>query len=143
MKKPLRMGDVCRQLDLQPYVLRYWETEFPMLRTGDAGGANRVYGAEEVALLGRIKSLLYEEGYTIAGARKKLESDPRPAAGREPAAGEPAIATDAGEEGAGAAPATTVTLDTQISQRIEQLERGVEAALREARAILEHLEPRS
>jgi DNA-binding transcriptional MerR regulator len=150
MKKGLRLGDVCKQLDLQPYVLRYWLTEFPTLRGEDGGSAgNRVFTGEEVAVLGRIKALLYDEGYTIAGAKKKLESEPSaPARGgkRKPAAplfeeSEAAPRTSAGaagsEEVASAAP-----LDTRDEQRIETLRRGLADALDEARAILELLQAR-
>jgi DNA-binding transcriptional MerR regulator len=132
MKKAMRLGDVCRLLELQPYVLRYWETEFPMLRTEDSGGANRVFGEAEVALLRRIKTLLYDEGYTIAGARKKLENEP---------AGGGSLFDEQPEPGPDAA-APAARLDTPNDERIETLRRGVDAALDEARAILALLDAR-
>lgn len=61
--------------DVQPYVLRYWETEFPALAPGKSGGGQRVYSQEEIDLILRIKHLLYTEGFTIAGAKKRLESE--------------------------------------------------------------------
>jgi DNA-binding transcriptional MerR regulator len=145
MKKTThRLGDVCRLLDLQPYVLRYWETEFPMLRSEESSGANRVYGEPEVALLRRIKTLLYEEGYTIAGAKKKLETEPpggAPAlAATAPLFVEPATGETAAEEEP--APSEPARLDTPNDERIETLRRGVAQALEEARAILTLLEPR-
>ena len=70
-----RIGEACKQLDIQPYVLRYWETEFPVLSPRKSKAGQRVYSEEELQLIQRIKQLLYEEGYTIAGAKKKLESE--------------------------------------------------------------------
>jgi DNA-binding transcriptional MerR regulator len=70
-----RIGEACKQLDIQPYVLRYWETEFPVLSPKKSKAGQRVYSEEELRLILRIKQLLYEEGYTIAGAKKKLESE--------------------------------------------------------------------
>jgi DNA-binding transcriptional MerR regulator len=70
-----RIGEACKQLDIQPYVLRYWETEFPVLSPRKSKAGQRVYSEEELRLIQRIKQLLYEEGYTIAGAKKKLEAE--------------------------------------------------------------------
>ena len=70
-----RIGEACKLLDIQPYVLRYWETEFPVLSPRKSKAGQRVYSEEELRLIQRIKQLLYEEGYTIAGAKKKLESE--------------------------------------------------------------------
>jgi DNA-binding transcriptional MerR regulator len=70
-----RIGEACKLLDIQPYVLRYWETEFPVLSPRKSKAGQRVYSEEELQLIQRIKQLLYEEGYTIAGAKKKLESE--------------------------------------------------------------------
>jgi DNA-binding transcriptional MerR regulator len=74
-KSGSRIGEVCRELDLQPYVLRYWETEFPVLQAPAVAGTQRSYSEREVQVLRRIKRLLYEEGYTIAGAKKKLDGE--------------------------------------------------------------------
>ncbi len=67
------ISEVCRMLDLKPHVLRYWETAFPMLNPHKNKAGNRVYRPGDVRTLQYIKKLLYEEGYTIEGARKKLE----------------------------------------------------------------------
>ncbi len=72
--KTYKTGDACRLLDVQPYVLRYWETEFTILG-GKKSGPQRVYSESEVTILRRIKELLYDEGYTIAGAKKKLVAE--------------------------------------------------------------------
>jgi DNA-binding transcriptional MerR regulator len=70
-----KIGEACKELDIQPYVLRYWETEFPALSPSKSKSGQRVYSAEDLELIRRIKELLYEEGYTIAGAKKKLEGE--------------------------------------------------------------------
>jgi DNA-binding transcriptional MerR regulator len=75
MSKGHKIGDACKELDVQPYVLRYWETEFPFLRPPKGSTGPRVYDDRELGLIRRIKELLYEEGYTIAGAKKKLEAE--------------------------------------------------------------------
>ena len=67
-----KIGEVSALLDVQPYVLRYWETEFDVLKPNKAPSRHRLYRREDVELLLDIKRLLYVEGYTIEGARKRL-----------------------------------------------------------------------
>ena len=67
-----RIGDVSRLADLKPFVLRYWETEFPMLQPVKSSSGHRLYRQEDVDMVFRIKRLLYDEGFTIAGARRFL-----------------------------------------------------------------------
>ena len=74
-----KIGEVCKIADVQPYVLRYWETEFPSLAPNKSGGGQRLYTRREIDIILRIKQLLYSEGFTIAGAKKKLESEAEPA----------------------------------------------------------------
>ncbi len=69
-----RIGEVSRLVGVQPYVLRYWETEFPALAPKKSGTGHRLYRRREVELLLEIKRLLYDKGYTIAGARRQLKS---------------------------------------------------------------------
>src|SRR5436853_1621470 len=78
-KKLYKIGEVCRIADVQPYVLRYWETEFPALAPNKSGGGQRLYTQREIDIILRIKQLLYSEGFTIAGAKKKLEAEDAPA----------------------------------------------------------------
>ena len=78
-----KIGEVCKLADVQPYVLRYWETEFPPLAPNKSGGGQRLYTQRDLDLILRIKQLLYSEGFTIAGAKKKLEGEldsPKPPA---------------------------------------------------------------
>lgn len=70
-----KIGEACKELGIQPYVLRYWETEFPALAPNKSRSGQRVYSEKELEIIRRIKQLLYEEGYTIAGAKKKLETE--------------------------------------------------------------------
>ena len=87
-KRLYKIGEVCRLADVQPYVLRYWETEFPPLAPNKSGGGQRLYTQREIDIILRIKQLLYSEGFTIAGAKKKLEGELQ--TGVEPAVTRPA-----------------------------------------------------
>src|SRR5713226_5789351 len=71
-KKLYRIGEVSRLAALKPFVLRYWETEFPMLEPIKGSSGHRLYRQEDVDMVFRIKRLLYDEGFTIAGARRHL-----------------------------------------------------------------------
>jgi DNA-binding transcriptional MerR regulator len=66
------IGEVSRLADLKAFVLRYWESEFPMLQPTKDEAGRRVYRQEDVDMVFRIKRLLYDEGFTIAGARRHL-----------------------------------------------------------------------
>jgi DNA-binding transcriptional MerR regulator len=79
-----KIGEVCRLADVQPYVLRYWETEFPPLTPNKSGGGQRLYTRREIDVILRIKQLLYSEGFTIAGAKKKLDLELTEAAAPKP-----------------------------------------------------------
>ena len=76
-KKMYKIGEVCRLAEVQPYVLRYWETEFPPLSEGKEKGGSRLYSAREVRIISRIRELLYDEGFTVAGAKKRLDAEIR------------------------------------------------------------------
>lgn len=67
-----RIGEVSALCRLQAYVLRFWETEFPQLKPIKSSSGQRMYRRKDVETLLRIKTLLYEEGFTIAGARQQL-----------------------------------------------------------------------
>src|SRR5215467_2128397 len=70
-----RIGEVSELCHLPAYVLRFWETEFPQLKPVKSGTGQRMYRRKDVDAVLRIKKLLYEEGFTIAGARQQLRSD--------------------------------------------------------------------
>jgi DNA-binding transcriptional MerR regulator len=152
-----KIGEACKALGIQPYVLRYWETEFPALTPSKSRSGQRVYSEKELEVIRRIKELLYEEGYTIAGAKKKLEaelaagslgeaSDAEPedeAAGDEVPAAPPAKAAAPEPEAVSAGAGPPPSLDTGDAERIQTLLSGIEEALEEAREILTLLGPKS
>ncbi len=70
-----KIGEVCEITDTQPYVLRYWESEFPSLAPAKNSSGQRIYRRRDIETVLRIKQLLYEEGFTIAGAKKRLETE--------------------------------------------------------------------
>jgi DNA-binding transcriptional MerR regulator len=72
-----RIGEVAKIVGVKPYVLRYWETEFPILKPGKTPSRHRLYRRRDVETLLDIKRLLYEEGFTIAGAKKRLKDGQR------------------------------------------------------------------
>jgi DNA-binding transcriptional MerR regulator len=91
-----KIGEVCEITDTQPYVLRYWESEFPALAPAKNTSGQRIYRRRDIETVLRIKQLLYEEGFTIAGAKKRLELE---MAGRAPT---PSSAPPGGNGGDGA-----------------------------------------
>jgi DNA-binding transcriptional MerR regulator len=74
-----RIGEVSRLCRLPSYVLRFWETEFPLLKPVKSSTGQRMYRQRDVENVLRIKRLLYDEGYTIAGARQHLRDESKPA----------------------------------------------------------------
>ncbi|MFA7633087.1 MAG: MerR family transcriptional regulator [Thiohalomonadaceae bacterium] len=71
-KRYFAIGEVSELCDIKPHVLRYWEQEFPQLRPVKRRGNRRYYQRHDVVLIRQIRSLLYEEGFTISGARQRL-----------------------------------------------------------------------
>ena len=151
-----KIGEACKSLDIQPYVLRYWETEFPALKPNKSKSGQRVYSEQDLVVIRRIKELLYDEGYTIAGAKKKLDSEdfsslsqsaeaeapePEPAPKPKPKAKKAAAKarTAAKKKTAKAAPAKEPELPTMSPET----RRGIEKALAETRAILSLLDKKS
>ena len=72
-KKYFRIGEVSRIIGVRPYVLRYWESEFPQIRPHRADSKQRTYQKRDLEVILEIKKLLYEEKLTIEGARRKLK----------------------------------------------------------------------
>ena len=160
-----KIGEACKELGIQPYVLRYWETEFPALAPNKSRSGQRVYSEKEIEIIRRIKTLLYDEGYTIAGAKKKLETELASGAleisdGDTDKGGEEvpvAVAVPAAKpatRGRGASPPEApveprveeqplLTLDTGTTERIQTLRSGIEKALQEARDLLALLDSKS
>src|SRR5215211_6614975 len=152
-----KIGEACKELGIQPYVLRYWETEFPALAPSKSRSGQRVYSEKEMEVIRRIKELLYGEGYTIAGAKEKLEAElaagtlgeapdePQEAAEEEESTApetlpQPALAAealllreDAPPPEPAAPPLLAPQLDTDTTERIQTLRSGIAKALDEAR----------
>jgi DNA-binding transcriptional MerR regulator len=74
-----RIGEVAKLCRLPAYVLRFWETEFPQLKPVKSSTGQRMYRQRDVENVLRIKTLLYDEGFTIAGARQHLKAELKPA----------------------------------------------------------------
>ena len=70
-----KIGEVCELTETQPYVLRFWESEFPQLAPRKNRSGQRIYSSEDIEVVQEIKRLLYDSGFTIAGARKQLDQE--------------------------------------------------------------------
>jgi DNA-binding transcriptional MerR regulator len=87
------ISEVSAIAGVEPHVLRYWETQFKMLRPKKNRAGNRMYRTKDIALVMSIKKMLYEQGFTISGARKKLLEDRRTSSGSSKSTGEKEGAT--------------------------------------------------
>jgi DNA-binding transcriptional MerR regulator len=83
-KRYFTIGEVSELCGVKPHVLRYWEQEFTQLKPVKRRGNRRYYQQDDVLMVRRIRSLLYEQGFTIGGARLRLKEEPRPAAASRP-----------------------------------------------------------
>lgn len=104
-----KIGDVARLLKIEPYVLRFWESQFPQLKPNKSGTGQRLYRKRDVEVAVEIKRLVYGEGYTLSGARQVLgqqrradSSAPAPAPAAKQHAAKAAPATPARNENAAA-----------------------------------------
>ena len=87
-KRYFTIGEVGELCAVKPHVLRYWEAEFPQLKPVKRRGNRRYYQRRDVILIRQIKSLLYEQGYTIGGARQKMSDSPEEVAASQVRTGE-------------------------------------------------------
>ena len=78
LKRYFTIGEVSELCAVKPHVLRYWEQEFPQLKPSKRQGNRRYYQKRDVLMVRQIRSLLYEDGFTIVGARQKLVEPPAP-----------------------------------------------------------------
>jgi DNA-binding transcriptional MerR regulator len=138
-----KIGEVCELAGVQAHVLRYWESEFPMLAPQKNRAGQRVYRKRDVEIALRIKELLYEDQYTIAGAKKRLANDLR--AGGKIKLG----SSDDGEDNSGAASASTTarTLTkgaaAQLGNRTAADRKALRQVATELRDLLSLLEGKS
>lgn len=121
-----KSSDVCELTQLQPYVLRSWEAEFPGLGKAAPGGSGRLYRRADVDMVLRIKELVFGEGLTLAGARRRLEEEQQ-----GPATSVAAVAVDD-------------VLDEFARRKLREVRSGLEAILqivsRDGRGSLPELE---
>lgn len=131
-----RIGEVSSLVGVEPHVLRYWEREFRSIRPTKSAKGQRVYSRRDVENLMRVRELLYAEGFTIAGAKKKLQKT-----GLEPfavvEAAAPEVVPEASPESAVAAPNTSMASDatardhTKMRASLAELRTEIEAFLEE------------
>src|SRR5689334_23533015 len=107
-----KIGEVCEITDTQPYVLRYWESEFPSLAPAKNSSGQRIYRRRDIETVLRIKQLLYDEGFTIAGAKKRLETE---------LGGRGHTPMEAGEEGAVEAPPAAPGMGDHAVQALREV----------------------
>ena len=113
-KRYFTIGEVSDLCAVKPHVLRYWEQEFSQLKPVKRRGNRRYYQHHEVLLIRRIRDLLYEQGFTINGARHRLDSE----------AAEPRAAARASASSAAVAPAPAQQLDArEIRRELEEIRR--------------------
>ena len=100
-QEQFKLNEVCKLANVQPYMLRFWGTEFPQLEASKSGTGQRLYSRDQVVLILEIRRLLFDEGLTIAGARKKVatmdagETKPKKAGAKAAPKAEPKPAPEA------------------------------------------------
>lgn len=112
-KDDFKIGEVCEIVAVKPFVLRYWETEFSELAPAKGAGGQRTYTKVDVEVILRIKQLLYEERFTVAGAKKRLA-----------------------EELAAKKPKAKARLDSRPPEQVEKLRRAVADIRRELEEVV-------
>jgi DNA-binding transcriptional MerR regulator len=91
-KKHYRMGEVSKSLSIPPPTIRFWENSFPELKPSRSSGGHRYYTQKQVELLRYVKKLLYDEGYTIDGANKRISDEKnKRLMNREPSLQKPSV----------------------------------------------------
>jgi DNA-binding transcriptional MerR regulator len=135
-----KIGEVCELAGVQAHVLRYWESEFPMLAPQKNRAGQRVYRKRDVEIALRIKELLYEDQYTIAGAKKRLANDLRTGGKLRVVSsenGEEDSEREAGDSFSAEASQSAMAAASSSTAEQRQSLRGVAKELRELLAMLE------
>ncbi len=123
-----KIGEVCEHVGVQPHVLRYWESEFPMLAPQKNRAGQRVYRRKDLEIVLRIRELLYDEKFTIAGAKRKLAEELRGGSG----ARLKVVTPDMDADPAGPAPVdrgTGTNIGPHSKRSIRRIRRELEALL--------------
>lgn len=122
------ISEVADELDVAQHVLRFWESKFPQVRPLKRGGGRRYYRPEDVDLLRRIRSLLYDEGYTIKGAQKLLKGQRRGTIERTASRGNGSRETQKAKDQA-AEPAVEKSADIEAEPALRDLAQDKKLAL--------------
>ncbi len=123
-----KIGEVCEHVGVQPHVLRYWESEFPMLAPQKNRAGQRVYRRKDLEIVLRIRELLYDEKFTIAGAKRKLAEELRGGSG----ARLKVVTPDMEADPAGPAPVdrgTAANIGPHAKRSVRRIRRELEALL--------------
>ena len=113
------ISEVSQQLEVPQHVLRFWETKFAQVRPLKRGGGRRYYRPEDIALLRRIRDLLYGDGYTIKGVQRLLRDSRGKTGNGNGATKAPAVTRPAGERGGQPADARRAELEALLGELIE------------------------
>ena len=134
-KSLFRIGEVSRLTSTKPFVLRYWETEFPMLQPVKSPKGHRLYRQEDIETVFTIKRLLYDEGFTIAGARRHLRDQALGENGTNGDAAAPEVASDV--QGNGREPAAPQAASQQLAMLNRKTLLDLRDSLRSLLTVLE------
>jgi len=128
-----RIGEVAGLVGVEPHVLRYWEREFRSIRPTKSAKGQRVYSRKDVENLLRVRDLLYREGFTIAGAKKKLQTGPGAADAPPPSSGDREVWDESSEAVAedDAPPSVAMSGHDRVREKLSELRSEVEAWLHE------------
>jgi DNA-binding transcriptional MerR regulator len=124
-----KIGEVCELVDVQPHVLRYWESEFPMLAPQKNKAGQRVYRRKDVEIVVRIRELLYDEKFTIAGAKRKLASELRGGSGARLKVVTPEVEAELAGEAKAVEPSGAPSVSPQSRRSLKRIRRELEALL--------------
>jgi DNA-binding transcriptional MerR regulator len=124
-----RIGEVAELVGVEPHVLRYWEREFRTIRPTKSAKGQRVYSRRDVENLMRVRELLYRDGFTIAGARKRLQQLPGENAQRESEAPGPVPPSDARPAEIAATEAARADSEPPPPSRSDRIDRSREELL--------------
>ena len=136
-----KIGEVCELAGVQAHVLRYWESEFPMLAPQKNRAGQRVYRKRDVEMALRIKELLYEDQYTIAGAKKRLTNELRGGGSKLKVAGDEDghVVSETSENGESFVPGNTAYASSVVPLAAEE-RKGLKQLAAELRELLSLLE---
>jgi len=129
-----KLNEVCKLANVQPYMLRFWGTEFPQLEASRTGTGQRLYSREQVELILEVRRLLFDEGLTIAGARKKIA--PLAAEVKAPVVEDEAPAPRKTKKRARKNPAKPAETSSEVDKKAGERVKHLESALRGIRSEL-------